>query len=76
MNLTAPFAFARYAARVLLPLQHMRPGRTRHRFAWHTLTPAQRQIVHEVLRNHQPALHLVAPPIGAQNSRAYRASLA
>jgi hypothetical protein len=35
-----------------------------------TLTPAQRQIVHEVLRNHPLALHLVAPPIGAQNSRA------
>jgi hypothetical protein len=51
MNLTAPFAFARYAARVLLPLQRMGSGCTRHRFAWHTLTPEQRELVHEVLRN-------------------------
>jgi hypothetical protein len=68
MNLTAPFAFARYAARVLLPLQRMRSGCTRHRFAWHTLTPAQRQIVHEVLRNHPLAL-----PLG---SAAHRSELA
>jgi hypothetical protein len=32
MSLTAPFAFAPYAARVLLPLQRMRSGCTRHRF--------------------------------------------